>query len=128
MSLHSMAQLESSTQRALIASSLWLHVGFVGASVLAVGLLQLFDGEANWPSALALSLFGSLLAAAAWRRGLTVLQNAEPASAAAADAPSGSTSHASPKRDGRDAMTMLSPIPLRSNRRHDDGLRRQTPE
>jgi hypothetical protein len=102
MSFHSMAQLESSTHRALIASSLWLHIGLIGASVLAVGLLQLFDGEANWPSPLALAFFGSLLAAATWRRGLTVLSNAERASAAAADAPSGSTSRASPKRDGRD--------------------------
>jgi hypothetical protein len=105
MSLHSIAQLESGTQRALIARSLWLHIGFIGASVLGVGLLQLFDGEANWPSALALAFFGSLLAAATWRRGLTVLQNAERASAAAADAPSGVTSRASSKRDGR--ITML---------------------
>ncbi len=127
MSLHSIAQLESGTQRALIASSLWLHIGFIGASVLGVGLLQLFDGEANRPLALALAFFGSLLAAATWRRGLTVLQHAERASVAATDAPR-ATSRASRKRDGRDAMAMLSPIPLRSNRRHDDDFRRPTPE
>jgi hypothetical protein len=103
LSLHPASDLYSNAGRALIASSLWLHIGFIGASVLAVGLLQLFDGEANLPWALALAFSGGLLAAATWHRGLTVLQHAERASAAT-DAPSGSTSRASPKRDGLDAI------------------------
>lgn len=103
MSLHSIAQLESGTQRALIASSLWLHIGFIGASVLGVGLLQLFDGEANRPLPLALAFFGSLLAAATWRRGLTVLQHAERASVVATDAPRNLAGVAQTRRTRRDS-------------------------
>jgi membrane protein implicated in regulation of membrane protease activity len=75
--LHSMPDIQNTTERALIACSLWLHIGFIGATALAVGLLQLFDGEAKWSSALALALSGGVLAAASWRRARTVLEHAE---------------------------------------------------
>jgi hypothetical protein len=53
LNLHSMPKLQNNTERALVACSLWLHIGFIGASALAVGLHQLFDGERGgrlrWP-------------------------------------------------------------------------------
>ena len=71
-----MPRRQNNTERALIACSLWLHIGFIGAAALAVGLLQLFDGEAKW-SSLALALSGGVLAAPSWRRARTVLEHAE---------------------------------------------------
>jgi hypothetical protein len=123
-----MPQLQNNTERALIAYSLWLHIGFIGAAALAVGLHQLFDGEPEWLSALALAFSGGVLAAASWRRALTVLEHAERTSAVAADAPSESTSCASSKQAGRGTTAMLSPIPLQSNRRLDDDRRCPAPE
>ena len=64
-------------ERALVACSLWLRIGFIGASAFAAGLLQLFDGEARWPFALAVAFSGGVLAAASWRRGLAVLERAD---------------------------------------------------
>jgi hypothetical protein len=62
----------------LVKCSLWLHIGFIGASAVAIGVLQLFDGA--WHSALALVFFGGLLAVTGWRRGRIVLQPLEPVS------------------------------------------------
>ena len=50
-----MSKLQKNIERVLVACSLWLHIGFIGASAVAVGLLQLFDGEARWSSELALT-------------------------------------------------------------------------
>jgi len=72
-----MPKLQDNIERALVACSLWLHIGFIGASALAAGLLQLFDGEARWPFALALAFSGGVLPAASWRRGLIVLERAD---------------------------------------------------
>ena len=74
--------------RALVACSLWLHIGFVGATALAARLLQLFGGEAKWPPAPALAFSGGVLAALSWRRARTVLENADRASAVTTVAPS----------------------------------------
>jgi hypothetical protein len=123
-----MPQLQNNTERALIAYSLWLHIGFIGAAALAVGLHQLIDGEPEWVSALALVLFGGVLAVASWRRALTVLGHAEWASTVATDAPGESTSRASSKQAGRGTTALLCPIPLQSNLRHDHELRHPTPE
>ncbi len=71
--------------RLLVACSLWLHLGLIGATTLAVGLLGLFDGEAT--RALGLVLFGGMLAVASWRRGLAALERARHAPAVAAGAP-----------------------------------------
>jgi hypothetical protein len=119
-----MPQLQNHTERALIACSLWLHIGFIGA----VGLLQLFDGEPEWLSVLALVFFGGVLAAASWRRARTVLEHAERKSGVATDAPSESTSRASSKQARRATTAMPSPIPLQSNRRLDDDRRCPAPE
>jgi uncharacterized membrane protein len=82
-----MAQVPDSTKRALVACSLWLHIGFIGASAVAIGVLHLVDGDAPL-SALALAVSGGILAAAGWRRSRTVLDAAE-----------------QPSRIGRDART-----------------------
>ena len=60
--------------RALFASSLWLRVGFIGASAVATGLLGVMDAESSSPTALALIFFGAVLAVAGWRRGRSVLE------------------------------------------------------
>ena len=123
-----MPQLQSNAERALVACSLWLHIGFIGAAALAVGLLQLFDGEPEWLWVLALVFSGGVLAAASWRRARTVLEQAERTSAVATGAPSESASRASSKQAGRGTTAMLSPTPLQSNRRLDDDRRCAAPE
>jgi hypothetical protein len=72
-----MSDLRTHDERAHVACAIWLHSGFIGASVCAVGLFQLFDGETKWYSALALALLGGVLAAASWRRSHTVLDQGE---------------------------------------------------
>jgi len=81
LKLHSMPDIQSTSEPALVACSLWLHIGFIGAALLAVGLLQLFGGETKWLSALALAFSGGVVAAASWRRARTVLEHAERSSA-----------------------------------------------
>lgn len=89
-----MAESRCSTQRALTACSVWLTVGFIGASALAAGLVQLFNGELEWLSALALALSGGMLATVGWRRSRSVLQHAERVSPVATSARSDPASHA----------------------------------
>jgi hypothetical protein len=52
----------------VVAFGMWLRVGFIGASAVAVGLIQLFSGEVKPLSALALTAGGLLLALFCWRR------------------------------------------------------------
>jgi hypothetical protein len=122
-----MPKLQTKTERALVACSLWLHIGFIGAAAMAVGLLQLFDGEATRLSALALAFSGGVLAAASWSRGRTVLEHAERASAVAINASGESASRAPCKETGRGTIATVSSIPLQSNRRRDDDRRYPTP-
>ena len=98
LSVSSVATPQTDSRRGLVASNLWLHVGFIGASVLAAGLVQLFDGEPGWPWALPMALVGGLVAAASWRRSLDVLEDAGRAASAAADAPKEPRSHRSDTR------------------------------
>lgn len=72
-----MPKLQKNIERVLVACSLWLHIGFIGASAVAVGLLQLFDGEARWPSALALTSSGGVLGQRVGARDLTALERAD---------------------------------------------------
>jgi len=74
--------------RAVVMCGLWLHTGFVGAVAVAAGLIELFDPGVSWLSALALAFFGGALAAASWRRGRAVLEDAEALPAVAKAAPS----------------------------------------
>jgi hypothetical protein len=52
----------------VIAFGMWLRVGFIGASAIAVGLIQLFSGEVKPLSALGLAFGGLLLALFGWQR------------------------------------------------------------
>ena len=70
-----MPDKSNNTERALIACSVWLHLGFIGAAASAAGLLELVDG--TWLSGLALIVSGGVLAAMSWRRARKVLQTAE---------------------------------------------------
>jgi len=121
-------ELQSNTKRALVACRLWIHIGFIGATALAAGLLQLLDGEEKWLWALALALLGGVLAAASWRRALTILEHADWASIVATVAPGESTARASSKQTECGAIALLSPIPLQSKGRHDHELRHPMPE
>lgn len=121
-----MPESQNNTDRALVASSLWLHVGFIGACALAAGLIQLFDGETTWLSALSLGFCGGALAAAGWRRGRSILERAERMSVVAADAPADQGACVSSKQPGRGGTAILPPISLLSNQRRADDLRHPT--
>jgi hypothetical protein len=59
----------------------WLRIAFIGASVSAAGLIQLFDGEVQLLSALALAVGGGLLAVFSRRRARTALDIGDSATA-----------------------------------------------
>jgi hypothetical protein len=82
-----MAESRRNTERALAACWVWLMVGFVGASALAAGLMQLLDSEVESLSALALAFSGGILATAGWRRSRSSLEDAKRVSAVATNAP-----------------------------------------
>jgi hypothetical protein len=83
--------------RAVVACGLWLHTGFIGAVAVAAGLIEMLDSDASGLSALALIVSGGVLAAASWRRGRTVLEDAERAKTAAKGASSAAI-HPLPRR------------------------------
>ena len=60
--------LSKSARRALVECGLWLRIGFIGASGVAAGIIQLLGGEVKPLSALALAVGGGVLAALSWRR------------------------------------------------------------
>jgi len=71
------------TRRALVGSGLWIRIGFIGASGVTAGIIQLLGGEVTPISALALAVGGGVLATLSWRRAGAVLDGADkPASAA----------------------------------------------
>lgn len=72
-----MPQSKTKTDRALLTCGLLLHAGFVGAVIVAAGLIQLFAGDASWPSGLALILFGGILATVSWRRARAIVEAAD---------------------------------------------------
>ena len=78
---HSAHEMRNKGGRALVWCGLWLRVGFIGASALAAGLLQLFDGDVKPHLALALAVGGGVLAAVSWRRATAVLDVADSAAA-----------------------------------------------
>jgi hypothetical protein len=73
----SQSESRAGADPALFVASLWLRVGFIGASAAATGLLGLIDAESSSLSALALIVSGAILALLGWRRGLSVLEPAE---------------------------------------------------
>lgn len=73
--------------RTLAACNLWLCLGFVGASALAIALLRLVDGSTSPAPALAGALAAGLLTTFAWRRSQAVLDRVDvPAATASAPA------------------------------------------
>jgi len=72
---------------ALCACSLWMRVGFVGASTLAAGLVLAFRGESGALTALALVLGGGLVAVLSWRYARTMLERADAWDARTSSAP-----------------------------------------
>jgi hypothetical protein len=72
--------------RAIARSAMWSRIGFVGASLLAAGLVLNGDGAASAPTVLALVAGGGALATYAWRRAWLVLDGIDPASARNAEA------------------------------------------
>jgi len=66
----------------VVAFGMWLRVGFVGASAVAVGLIQLFSGEVKPLSALALATGGLALALFSWHRARKSLDGMDDAAAA----------------------------------------------
>lgn len=122
------SQVHHSSERTLVACSLWLHMGLIGASASAAGLLWLFGGEAEWLSALALAISGGMVAAASWRRARSILGYAERAAAIGEAAPRGPAPRASSRQTGRATVTRRPAIPLQASRNFDDSRRYPTPE
>lgn len=69
--------MNGTQERALAGCALWLLLGFVGATAVAAGLLQLFEGDASTLATLTLLFPGAALAMMSWRRGRIVLEDAE---------------------------------------------------
>jgi len=116
MKSHPMPELQNNADRAVMASSLWLHIGYIGVTALAGGVLMLFDAEAKWLSALALAFSGAALAVVSWHRSLIVLERAERALSVVPDKPGESASHTASGRTHR-TTAKLSLVQPRSNRR-----------
>lgn len=74
---HPAPESRRNTERALLVCGLWLRSGFIGASVLMAGLIQLFSGELTQTAALVLVLGGGMLAIVSWRRAWTVLDSVD---------------------------------------------------
>jgi hypothetical protein len=66
-------ELRGKTPWPLVASSLWLRLGFVGAAGAVVALIELYNGEAGLLAALAWIFGGAWLAAVSWRRAKVLL-------------------------------------------------------
>ena len=65
--------LRGKTPWPLIASSLWLRLGFVAACGVVVALTELYKGEASPLAALACIFGGAWLAGLSWRRAKVLL-------------------------------------------------------
>ena len=70
-------ELRGKTPWPLVASSLWLRLGFVAASGVVVALIELYKGEADLLGALAWIFGGAWLAALSWRSAKILLDRLE---------------------------------------------------
>jgi len=70
-------ELSTRARRALMESGLWMRIGFIGASGVAAGLIQLINGDVRPISAVALALGGGVLAVSSWWRAGAVLDSAD---------------------------------------------------
>lgn len=66
-------ELRGKTPWPLVASSLWLRLGFVAATGAVVALIELYKGEADLLAALAWIFGGAWLTALSWRRAKVLL-------------------------------------------------------
>ena len=66
-------ELRGKTPWPLVASSLWMRLGFVGVIGAVVALIELYEGEAGFLAALAWIFGGAWLAAVSWRRAKAAL-------------------------------------------------------
>jgi hypothetical protein len=66
-------ELRGKTPWPLVASSLWLRLGFVGATGAVVALVELYKGEADLLAALAWIFGGAWLTLLSWRRAKVLL-------------------------------------------------------
>lgn len=82
-----MSEMKSTSERALLACGLWLHVGFIGSAALAIGVIRLFDGAASLLAGLPMVVIGGTLAVAGWRRATAILKQTEGEPAAAPPVP-----------------------------------------
>ena len=79
--------------RIAMQSGLWMRVGFVGASVLATGLVSLLSGGGHAtgaPTALAAMVIGGAIAWFSWRNVAVLLRQLDELEAAAAATPTAS--------------------------------------
>lgn len=65
--------LNGKTPWPLVASSLWLRLGFAAATGVIVGLTRLYHGESDLLAALAWIFGGAWLAALSWRRAIVLI-------------------------------------------------------
>lgn len=70
----SVADAPKRAWRALVVCALWLHIGLIGATAGAAGLVVLVGGDAAPLPALAVAMLGGSIAFLAWRRGRRVLE------------------------------------------------------
>lgn len=69
---------------ALLACGFWMRAAFVGASAVAVALVQLFEGEWSVPRALLCAVAGVAVAFLSWRRARAALDAMDEIDGAAA--------------------------------------------
>lgn len=62
---------------ALLASALWLRLGFIGVCAVVISAIVFFNGDASLAKALAGALGGGAVAAFAWRRSWLALDRAD---------------------------------------------------
>jgi hypothetical protein len=80
--------LRGKTPWPLIASSLWLRLGFVAASGVVVALTELYKGELDLLVALAWIFGGAWLTALSWRRAIVLIDRLDGVEVAPETAPS----------------------------------------
>lgn len=71
---------------ALLTCAIYLRVGFVGASMVAIGLLSLIGGDGKPLTALVVALTGGALAALGWHCARRALDRIDPPTVDAAGA------------------------------------------
>ena len=126
MNRSSIPASQDGNQRALVACSLWLLIGFTGATALAAGILRLFDQPASWLSALTLVVCGGIVAARSWRRGRAALGHAERRLASAQLGSTGTVSQLAPRashQTKRSASDTATPVIMPRERKLEHSAR-----